>query len=94
MTAALKPGANRIEIKVTNLWPNRMIGQRFVTLISIRFGPGLSASVTSARNGGRQRRIGAPPLTDTSAISFTAPRSSISFAPGRNHAGSASKVFV
>ena len=26
VTAALKPGANRLEIKVTNLWPNRMIG--------------------------------------------------------------------
>jgi hypothetical protein len=26
VTGALKPGANRLEIKVTNLWPNRMIG--------------------------------------------------------------------
>src|SRR5262249_47907878 len=26
VTSALKPGANRVEIKVTNLWPNRMIG--------------------------------------------------------------------
>jgi (4-O-methyl)-D-glucuronate---lignin esterase len=26
LTEALKPGANRLEIKVTNLWPNRMIG--------------------------------------------------------------------
>jgi len=26
MTAALRPGANNIEIKVTNLWPNRIIG--------------------------------------------------------------------
>ena len=26
VTEALKPGANRLEIKVTNLWPNRMIG--------------------------------------------------------------------
>jgi len=26
VTSALKPGANHIEIKVTNLWPNRMIG--------------------------------------------------------------------
>ncbi len=26
ITAASKPGNNRIEIKVTNLWPNRMIG--------------------------------------------------------------------
>jgi hypothetical protein len=25
-TAALKPGANRLEVRVTNLWPNRMIG--------------------------------------------------------------------
>ncbi|PYQ18267.1 MAG: hypothetical protein DMF79_15485 [Acidobacteria bacterium] len=26
VTDVLKPGANRLEIKVTNLWPNRMIG--------------------------------------------------------------------
>jgi hypothetical protein len=26
VTDALKPGANRLEIKITNLWPNRMIG--------------------------------------------------------------------
>lgn len=25
-TAALKPGTNRLEVRVTNLWPNRMIG--------------------------------------------------------------------
>lgn len=25
-TPALKPGANRLEVRVTNLWPNRMIG--------------------------------------------------------------------
>jgi hypothetical protein len=28
VTAALKPGKNRIEIKVTNLWPNRIIGDQ------------------------------------------------------------------
>ena len=28
MTGAAKPGANRIEVKVTNLWVNRMIGDR------------------------------------------------------------------
>jgi len=26
ITAAAKPGKNRIEIKITNLWPNRLIG--------------------------------------------------------------------
>ena len=26
LTAAAKPGANKLEIKVTNLWPNRLIG--------------------------------------------------------------------
>jgi len=26
VTGALKAGPNRVEIKVTNLWPNRMIG--------------------------------------------------------------------
>ena len=28
VTGLLKPGANRIEIKVTNLWPNRIIGDQ------------------------------------------------------------------
>ena len=28
ITQALKPGVNRIEIKVTNLWPNRIIGDQ------------------------------------------------------------------
>jgi hypothetical protein len=28
VTEALKPGTNRIEIKVTNLWPNRIIGDQ------------------------------------------------------------------
>ena len=28
VTEALKPGSNRIEIKVTNLWPNRIIGDQ------------------------------------------------------------------
>ena len=30
LTGALKPGANRLEIKVTNLWANRMIGDQFL----------------------------------------------------------------
>jgi hypothetical protein len=30
ITNALKPGANRLEIKVTNLWVNRMIGDQFL----------------------------------------------------------------
>lgn len=28
VTGALKPGKNHLQIKVTNLWPNRMIGDR------------------------------------------------------------------
>lgn len=28
VTSVLKPGKNRIEVKVTNLWPNRIIGDR------------------------------------------------------------------
>lgn len=26
VTGALKPGTNQLEIKITNLWPNRLIG--------------------------------------------------------------------
>jgi hypothetical protein len=28
VTSALRPGANQVEIKITNLWPNRMIGDQ------------------------------------------------------------------
>lgn len=28
ISAALKPGANKLEIKITNLWPNRLIGDQ------------------------------------------------------------------
>jgi len=28
LTGALKPGVNSLEVKVTNLWVNRMIGDR------------------------------------------------------------------
>jgi alpha-L-rhamnosidase len=28
VTSVLKPGTNRVEIKITNLWPNRIIGDR------------------------------------------------------------------
>ena len=28
VTSALRPGSNRIEIKITNLWPNRIIGDQ------------------------------------------------------------------
>ena len=28
VTAVLKPGRNRLEAKVTNLWPNQIIGDR------------------------------------------------------------------
>jgi hypothetical protein len=28
VTDALKAGANRLEVKVTNVWPNRMIGDK------------------------------------------------------------------
>ncbi|MBI4165460.1 MAG: glycoside hydrolase, partial [Acidobacteria bacterium] len=28
VTGALKPGTNRLEIKITNLWPNRIIGDQ------------------------------------------------------------------
>ena len=30
MTGAVHPGKNRLEIRVTNLWPNRIIGDQFV----------------------------------------------------------------
>ncbi len=28
VSSALKPGRNRIEVRVTNMWPNRIIGDR------------------------------------------------------------------
>jgi hypothetical protein len=28
MTSALRPGKNRVEVKITNLWPNRIIGDQ------------------------------------------------------------------
>jgi hypothetical protein len=28
VTGALRPGANHLDIKITNLWPNRMIGDQ------------------------------------------------------------------
>ena len=28
VTSALRPGKNRLEVKVTNVWPNRMIGDK------------------------------------------------------------------
>jgi hypothetical protein len=30
VTGALKPGTNQIEVKVTNLWANRMIGDQLL----------------------------------------------------------------
>jgi hypothetical protein len=30
VTGALKPGKNHLEIKITNLWPNRIIGDQFL----------------------------------------------------------------
>ena len=30
VTGALKPGANRLEVRITNLWPNRIIGDQFL----------------------------------------------------------------
>ena len=28
MTSALHPGSNHLEVKITNLWPNRIIGDQ------------------------------------------------------------------
>jgi hypothetical protein len=30
ITGAVKPGKNLLEIQVTNLWPNRLIGDQFL----------------------------------------------------------------
>lgn len=39
ITAAVKPGSNRLEIEVVNLWPNRLIGDRQPGAERIAFAP-------------------------------------------------------
>jgi hypothetical protein len=49
VTAALKPGANRLEIEVTNEWTNRQIGDRLVPAEKrVLTPPGATAPVGSA----------------------------------------------
>ena len=81
-------------VSSSSLSPIMRFGQRFVTLTSRRFALGFSALVTSVWNGAFHRMPRGWPLIDTSAISFTLPRSSITFVPGRNHAGAAGTSFV
>jgi hypothetical protein len=40
LTGALKPGRNRLEIEVVNLWPNRLIGDRQPGATPVAFAPG------------------------------------------------------
>jgi hypothetical protein len=37
VTRALKPGANTFTIKVTNLWPNRLIGDKQPGAVKVAF---------------------------------------------------------
>jgi hypothetical protein len=39
LTGALRPGANRLEIKVVNLWPNRLIGDKQPGAKPVAFAP-------------------------------------------------------
>jgi len=50
ITETAKPGDNTIEIEVTNLWPNRMIGDEQLPPDSERFGPegGIHAGLAKA----------------------------------------------
>lgn len=53
VTAALVPGSNRLEIKITNLWPNRMIGDLQPPSASASSSASGSGSGASASAGAR-----------------------------------------
>lgn len=51
ITEALKPGSNRLEISVTNLWPNRLIGDEYLPDPD-KFTPGGGASGFASLSNG------------------------------------------
>jgi hypothetical protein len=64
VTSALKPGANRVEIAVTNEWTNRQIGDRLVPadqriLTPPGAGAGVAAGGAGAPAAGAARGAGA-----------------------------------
>lgn len=65
VTQALRPGANLVEIRATNLWPNRLIGDEVLPYPD-RFAPvagtGSGPCELTARNSAEMReRIAAAP---------------------------------
>jgi hypothetical protein len=79
--------AARMRCPTGNVWsPIRRLVHLLVTAISIVLEPARSADVTSTRYGGAQTIPTDRPLTRTSAISRTLPRSSQICWPDRKHA--------
>ena len=51
ITDVVKPGINQLEIKVTNLWPNRLIGDEQIPDLD-KFAPGAGSSGLDSLTGG------------------------------------------
>src|SRR3974377_619640 len=74
--------------------PMSRLIHKSVPLISRLFAPGLSAEVTSARNGAFQTMPSDLPFTVTSAMFFTLPKSRINLLLALNQSAGASTLFV
>jgi hypothetical protein len=75
VTAALKPGTNRLEIEVTNEWTNRQIGDRLVPAEKRVLAPaGAAAPVGSAAGAARRGAAGTAAGTTAGASAGATPR--------------------